>query len=269
MTPWLALVAVLLGLVEGITEFIPVSSTGHLIVAGKLLGFTGERASVFEVVIQLGAILAIVWLYRQRFVRLASALSGDMPSRRLIVNLAVAFLPAAVVGLLFHDFIKAKLFSETVVAATLLTGGVVILAVERFHPKMTIPEVDDIPVVTAFGIGLAQCLALVPGTSRSAATILGAYALGCSRLAATEFSFFLAVPVMFAATGLDLYKARHILSAADLPFFGLGFAAAFVSALVVVRVFTRFIARHNFTGFALYRIVAGIALLVWLSRVGA
>lgn len=269
MTPWLAVVAVVLGLVEGVTEFLPVSSTGHLILAGDFLGFTGERASVFEVVIQLGAILAIVVLYRERFTSLAGALRGDVRARRLLVNLAVAFLPAAVVGLALHSFIKQHLFSPTVVAGSMLVGGFLILLVERWKPRVVVPEVDDLPMGTAFGIGAAQCLSLVPGTSRSAATILGAYALGCSRVAATEFSFFLAVPVLVAASGLDLWKARHILTLADAPFFLLGFAMAFLSAIVVVRGFVRYVAHRSFTWFAVYRILAGIALFAWLSRTGA
>lgn len=266
MTPELAAIAVILGLVEGVTEFIPVSSTGHLIVAGELLGFTGERASVFEVAIQLGAILAIVWLYRERFLGVARTLADSPVSRRLVVNLAVAFLPAAIAGLLFHDVIKTKLFSPTVVAGTLIVGGVLILVIERFRPRETTREVDDLGIGTALGIGLAQVLSLVPGTSRSAATIMGAYVLGCSRRAAAEFSFFLAVPVMVAATGYDLLKSRDLLAAADIPFFALGFVTAFVSALVVVKAFLSYVSRSDFRSFAWYRIAAGIALFLWLER---
>lgn len=266
MTVTDAAIAVILGLVEGITEFIPVSSTGHLIVAGELLGFTGERASVFEVMIQLGAILAVVWFYRVRFTAVVRGI-GTVPSAsRLVLNLFVAFLPAAIAGLLWHDTIKSVLFRPSVVAGSLVVGGVVMLLIEQWKPRSTIAEVDELPITTAFGIGLAQVLSLVPGTSRSAATILGAYALGCSRKAAAEFSFFLAVPVMMAATGYDLLKNRDLLSAADLPFFALGFVTAFVSALVVIRVFVAFVSRTSFVGFAWYRIAAGIALFAWLSR---
>lgn len=269
MTPVEAATAVLLGLIEGITEFIPVSSTGHLIVAGRLLGFEGERASVFEIAIQLGAILAVVWLYRVRFTTVARGLRTDPRAQRLVLNLAVAFLPAAIAGLLFHDVIKQVLFSPTVVAGSLVTGGVLMLVIERWRPRTTVTDVDDLPIGTALGIGLAQVLSLVPGTSRSAATILGAYVLGCSRTAAAEFSFFLAVPVMFAATGYDLFKSRDLLSMADVPFFALGFLTAFVSALVVIRVFIGYVSRATFSGFAWYRIAAGLLLFIWLTRGGA
>jgi undecaprenyl-diphosphatase len=261
-----AATAVILGLVEGMTEFIPVSSTGHLIVAGELLGFTGPRASVFEVMIQLGAILSVVWFYRARFIGVARGLRTEPAAQRLVLHLFVAFLPAAIVGLLFHDVIKAVLFNPTVVAGSLVVGGVVMLLIERWKPRETVTDVDDMPITTALGVGLAQVLALVPGTSRSAATILGAYALGCSRKAAAEFSFFLAVPVMFAATGYDLLKSRALLSVDDLPFFALGFVMAFASALVVIKVFVAFVSRTSFVGFAWYRIVAGTALFYWLSR---
>lgn len=269
MTVIEAATAVILGLVEGITEFIPVSSTGHLIVAGDLLGFEGTRATVFEVFIQLGAILAVLWFYRERFLTVLRGLQTMPSARRLVVNLAVAFLPAAVVGLVFHDAIKRVLFSPTIVAGSLIVGGLVMLLVERSKPREIITDVDEIPITTAFGIGLAQVLALVPGTSRSATTIMGAYALGCSRKAAAEFSFFLAVPVMFAATGYDLLKNRALLSMADVPFFSLGFVMAFLSALVVIKVFVAFVSRTSFVGFAWYRIVAGAALFAWLSRVGS
>ncbi len=266
MTLELTAIAVILGLVEGITEFIPVSSTGHLIVAGQMLGFTGERASVFEVAIQLGAIMAIAWIYRVRFLTVARTLGSSATSRRLVVNLAVAFLPAAIAGFLFHDLIKQKLFSPTVVAGTLVVGGVLMLVIERWKPRVTTTDVDEIGVGTALGIGLAQVLSLVPGTSRSAATIMGAYVLGCSRRAAAEFSFFLAVPVMVAATGYDLLKSRDLLAASDLPFFALGFITAFVSALVVVKAFLAYVSRADFSGFAWYRIAAGAALFIWLQR---
>lgn len=266
MTGWLAWVALVMGVVEGATEFVPVSSTGHLIVVGSLLGFSDDRAKVFDVFIQLGAILAVVWLYRDRFKTLVTKAGSDVASRRLIVNLAVAFLPAAVVGLLLHDFIKARLFSNLIVAGALVTGGFLMLIIERWRPKVTIPEMDDITIGTAFGIGLAQVLSLVPGTSRAAATIMGGFALGCSRTAATEFSFFLAVPVMFAATGYDLYKSRDLLSAGDVPLFALGFAVAFITALFVVKRFLHYVSHASFAGFAWYRIAVGALLFLLLSR---
>ena len=259
MSPYL--IALILGLVEGATEFIPVSSTGHLILAGHWLGFEGPRARAFEIFIQLGAILAIGWIYR----RLIGAVVRDAvrpgPARSLIVNLGIAFLPVAVIGFLVHGWIKAHLFDPTIVAVALVVGGVVILLIERWVPRTTTAEVGQLRPRTALGIGLAQVLSLVPGTSRSAATILGGYSLGLSRKAATEFSFFLAIPVMLAATLFDLLKSRQDLVAADVPVFAVGFVMAFVSALVVVRAFLRFVATHSFRPFAWYRIAFGLALL--------
>jgi undecaprenyl-diphosphatase len=263
MDALLLLKAALLGLVEGITEFLPVSSTGHLIVAGDLLGFTGERAKTFEIFIQLGAILSVVWLYRARFLNLPRAMRHGMAGRRLVLNLALGFLPAAVVGLLTHHWIKAHLFTVPTVAGALVAGGVAILAIERARPALRVPSVDELPPRLAFGVGLAQVLSLFPGVSRAGATILGGYLLGLSRTAATEFSFFLAVPVMVAATLLDLLSSRGALTAADLPVFALGFAVSFLSALVVIRAFLGFVATRDFTAFAWYRIVAGTALLLW------
>lgn len=260
--------AALLGLVEGVTEFIPVSSTGHLIVAGELLGFTGERAKTFEIFIQLGAILAVVWLYRARFLAVATNLRQSPKSRAFVVNLALGFLPAAVVGLLTHHWIKAHLFTVPTVAGALVVGGFAILLIERVHPVEQVSAVDELPPRLAFGVGLAQVLALFPGVSRAGATILGGYLLGLSRTAATEFSFFLAIPVMVAATLLDLVSSRGNLSAADIPVFAVGFMVSFVSALVVIRAFIGFVARRDFTPFAWYRIVAGSALLVWWKASG-
>jgi undecaprenyl-diphosphatase len=258
--------AAILGIVEGVTEFIPVSSTGHLIIAADWLGFKGERATVFEVFIQLGAILAVVWLYRAQLRRLAAGMRTDPRSRRLVVGLAAAFLPAAVAGLLAHDAIKRYLFNPVSVAAALVAGGVAMLVIERFAPKPRVFRVDDVPPGTAFGIGLAQVLSLVPGVSRSGATIMGGFCLGLSRAAATEFSFFLAIPVMFAATGYDLLKSLDLLSAADVPVFATGFVVSFVSALVVVKLFLAFVSRSTFVPFALYRIGFGIALLLWYRQ---
>jgi undecaprenyl-diphosphatase len=267
--PWIT--AAILGVVEGVTEFIPVSSTGHLIIVGDWLGYDGETAKTFEIFIQLGAILAIVWLYRARLARtVVKAVGGDPLGRRLLLNLLIAFLPAAAVGSVAHDAIKRHLFTPVVVAGALVGGGIVILLIERWRPKPRIPEVDDMPASTALGVGLAQVLSLVPGTSRSGATIMGAYCLGLTRKAATEFSFFLAIPVMVAATCFDLLESRGggprgrgALPGADVPVFVIGFAFAFASALVVVRGFISYVARHSFSAFAWYRIGFGLLLLLW------
>jgi undecaprenyl-diphosphatase len=256
--------AALLGLIEGVTEFIPVSSTGHLILASHWLGETGEAAKTFDIFIQLGAILAIVWLYRARLAHAVLAARRDPASRRFLLNLLVAFLPAAIVGFLFHDWIKARLFTPEVVAAALVAGGVAILVIERARPRERVAEVAGVPPRTALGIGLAQVLSLVPGTSRSGATIMGGYALGLSRRAATEFSFFLSIPVMFAATLYDLFKSRGALAAADAPAFAVGFVVAFASAVIVVRGFLRYVSHHSFAAFAWYRVVLGVVLLLVL-----
>jgi undecaprenyl-diphosphatase len=262
VTPDLLLKAAILGLVEGATEFIPVSSTGHLIVVGEWLHLVGERAKTFEIVIQLGAILAVVWLYRARLLRTVGSARTDRSSRRLLLNLFIAFLPAAIVGLVAHDWIKEHLFTPTVVALALVIGGVVILLIEQWAPPPRIQQVGDVPPRTALGIGLAQVLSLIPGTSRSGATIMGGYALGLSRLAATEFSFFLAIPVMLAATLYDLFKSWSFLSAADGPMFLVGFVVSFIAALVVVRAFLVYVSGHSFAAFAWYRIVFGAVLLL-------
>jgi undecaprenyl-diphosphatase len=256
--------AALLGLVEGVTEFIPVSSTGHLILASHWLGATDETAKTFDIFIQLGAILAIVWLYRERLAHAVLAARHDEPSRRFLLNLFIAFLPAAIVGFLAHDWIKARLFTPTVVALALIAGGAVILLIEWLRPRERVADVRDLRPPTALGVGLAQVLSLIPGTSRSGATIMGGYALGLSRRAATEFSFFLSIPVMFAATLYDLLKSRGALSAADAPAFAVGFLTAFVSALVVVKAFLGYVARHSFAAFAWYRIALGLLLLLLL-----
>ena len=264
MTPELFLKAVILGLVEGATEFVPVSSTGHLIVVSEWLGRVDDRAKTFDIFIQLGAILAIVWIYRVRLLAIARAARHDPANRRFLLNLAIAFLPAAVVGLLFHDWIKERLFNTPVVGAALIVGGLVMLAVERWGPRTRYDEATDAPQTTALGIGIAQVLSLIPGTSRSAATIMGGYALGLSRKAATEFSFFLAIPVMVAATGYDLLTSAESLSRADVGFFATGFLVAFVAALIVVKAFLSYVSRHSFTPFAWYRIIFGAALL-WFA----
>ena len=267
----LLLKAAVMGLVEGATEFIPVSSTGHLILAGDWLGFDAWHAhETFDVFIQLGAILAVVWLYRAKILGVVSTLPREERSRRLAMNLVIAFLPAAIMGFVAHDFIKEKLFNPVTVAVALVVGGVLILLIEAWHRPVTTAAVDDVRPKEALGVGLAQLLSLIPGTSRSGATIMGGLSLGLSRVAATEFSFFLAIPVMFAATLYDLWKARHGLSGADAPVFAVGFIVSFVSALLVIRWLLRFVANNSFRGFAWYRIVFGIILLgvYWKTMTG-
>lgn len=254
--------AALLGLVEGVTEFIPVSSTGHLILVSHWLGETSEVAKTFDIFIQLGAILAIVWLYRARLTHAVRSARSEPASRRFLLNLVIAFLPAAIVGFLAHDWIKARLFTPVVVATALVVGGLVILLIERLRPRERVADVADVRPPTALGVGLAQVLSLIPGTSRSGATIMGGYALGLSRRAATEFSFFLSIPVMFAATLYDLLKSRGALGAADIPAFTVGFVVSFVSALIVVKAFLGYVSRHSFRAFAWYRIVLGAAILL-------
>src|SRR3989442_11321985 len=253
--------AIILGLVEGATEFLPVSSTGHLILAGHALGFVGPRAAAFEIIIQLGAILAVVWLYRSLLWRVVHDGLSVAESRRLILALLVAFLPAAVVGLLTHHWITAHLFTPSVVIAALIPRGVAILAIERLRPAPRLGTVMQIGYRTALWIGMAQVFALIPGVSRSGATIMGALLAGVGRPAAAEFSFLLAIPVMFAATGLDLWENRHLLSGSDALILATGFVVAFASALVVVRWLIRFVSLRSFDLFAWYRIVFGLALV--------
>ncbi len=259
----LLLKGAILGLVEGATEFIPVSSTGHLIVVSNWLGLIDERAKTFDIFIQLGAILAIVWLYRTRLALTLTDARRDPASRRFLLNLFIAFLPAAVVGFLTHEWIKARLFNPAVVAIALVVGGILMLVIERWAPPPRIDDVNQVPYRTAFGIGLAQVLSLIPGTSRSGATIMGGYALGLSRTAATEFSFFLAIPVMLAATTFDLAKSWSVLSITDIPMFVVGFLVSFVSAVIVVKAFLAYVSRHSFAVFAWYRIVLGF--LLWFT----
>lgn len=265
--------AVLLGLVEGATEFLPVSSTGHLILAGHALGFVGPRADAFEIIIQLGAILAVVWLYRDLLWRVARGVARDGEPRRLLLALLVAFLPAAIVGLLTHHWITAHLFTPAVVVAALITGGLAILAIEHWRPAPRVETVMQIGFQTALWIGIAQLCSLIPGVSRSGATIMGALLVGVARPAAAEFSFLLAIPVMFAATGLELWENRHLLSGSDAAVFAIGFVMAFASALVVVKWLVRFVSHRTFDVFAWYRIVFGLALVglllggrSWITR---
>jgi undecaprenyl-diphosphatase len=262
--PWLK--AVILGIVEGATEFIPVSSTGHLILAGNWLAFEGDAAVTFEIVIQLGAILAVVWIYRAKLLATLVGWKTDPAAMRLALNLWAAFLPAAVLGLALDDFIEQRLFSPKVVAVTMVLGGLAILAVERWHRKATVMTTDEIGPKLAFLIGLIQCLSLVPGVSRSGATIMGALMLGVGRLAATEFSFFLAVPVMFAATGYTLLKNTSAIHPDQAVIIAIGFVVSFLSAMVVVKKLIGFVSGHTFAPFAVYRIVFGALLIAYYFR---
>ena len=257
--------ALLLGMVEGLTEFLPVSSTGHLIVAGSLLGYTGERAKVFEIFIQSGAMLAIVWEYRHRFARVIGGLATDPAARRFAWNLVVAFVPAGLMGLAFGSAIKGVLFAPVPVAIAFIVGAFVILWVERRQrgrpASARVAEVDDMSTLDALKVGIAQCFALIPGTSRSGATIIGGMLFGLSRKAATEFSFFLAVPTLVAAGAYSMWKSRALLDVGDLPAFGVGFVASFFAAFVCVRWLIRWVAHHDFVPFAWYRIAFGVVIL--------
>jgi undecaprenyl-diphosphatase len=259
------LTAAILGLVEGLTEFLPVSSTGHLIVAGSLLDYTGEKAKLFEIVIQAGAILAVCWEYRVKLTTVAAGIFRDRTAQRFVLNLFVAFLPAAILGLAFGGAIKASLFAPVPVAAAFIVGAFVILWAERrqrANPRtIRIEHVDDMRWPDALKVGIAQAFALIPGTSRSGATIIGGMLFGLSRTAATEFSFFLAIPTLFAATGYEFVKNRHLLAGSDLSMVGVGFITAFVSAFFVVRGLLRYVAHHDFVPFAWYRIAFGVVIL--------
>lgn len=257
--------AALMGVVEGLTEFLPISSTGHLILAGTLLGLHGEKIKLFEVVIQTGAIFAIVSVYAQRLLDTLKGLpGGDVVARRFTANVLIGFLPAAVLGFFFIGVIKGVLFNPLVVAAGFIIGGFVILWAEARQARVAAPAVDgvdDIRWRDALKVGLIQCLALVPGVSRSGATIIGGMLVGFSRRAATEFSFFLALPVLVGAGAYDLYRHHHLLSMSDLPFFATGLIVSWLSAWVCVRWLLRFVASHTFVPFAWYRIAFGVLIL--------
>ena len=254
--------AMVMGIVEGLTEFLPISSTGHLILAASLLNFGGEKAKVFEIAIQTGAILAVIMVYSQRLRDTASGLASDPKARRFVLNVLVGFLPAVLLGLLFGKVIKAHLFTPVVVASTFILGGLVILWAERRQATATrVTTVDDMSGLDALKVGLVQCLAMVPGTSRSGATIIGGMLLGLSRKAATDFSFFLAIPTLIGAGAYSLLKARDLLSVADVPLFGVGLLFSFLSAWLCVRWLLRYIATHDFVPFAWYRIAFGLLVL--------
>jgi undecaprenyl-diphosphatase len=262
--------SVILGIVEGLTEFLPVSSTGHLIIVSDLLGDNGEKGKVFDIVIQLGAILAVCWEFRARLMKAFAGIASDPVQQRFALNLFVAFLPAAIVGLAFQKAIKAHLFNPVSVAMALIVGAIVIFVIERWYAKRAIAprvtSVDDMTWRDALKVGLAQVLALIPGTSRSGATIMGGMVFGLSRQVATEFSFFLAIPIMFAATGYELFKNRALLTADDLTSIAVGFVVSFVFALIAVKGLIRYVMRHDFKVFAWYRIALGIAVLAYFLR---
>lgn len=257
--------AALLGLVEGATEFIPVSSTGHLLLAMRALGWTDERAETFLVFVQLPAILAVVWVYRAKIWKVFATLRSSEASRRLLTNIVVATLPAVIIGLPTDRWVEENLYTTFSVAMALLVGGIAILLIERRKHSMHVATVDDVPLKLALGVGVFQVIAVLwPGMSRSAATIIGGLLLGLSRVAATELSFFLAIPAMFGASAIKLYRARDLLSTADIAPFAVGGVVAFVSALLVIRGLLAFVSRRDFTPFAWYRIALG-ALLVGLA----
>lgn len=253
--------ALILGVVEGLTEFLPISSTGHLILAGDLLHFNDERGKLFLIVIQAAAILAVCWEYRTKIITVVGGLGRDATARRLVLNLGIAFLPLAILGLLFKKAIEAHLFGPVPVALAFIVGAFIILWAERREHRITIPTVDDIRPLDALKLGLAQACALIPGTSRSGATIIGGLLFGLSRQAATEFSFFLAIPTLLAASAYLLYKERALLNAGDLGLWAVGFVASFVSAFLCVRWLLRYIATHDFTLFAWYRIAFGVVVI--------
>lgn len=255
--------AAVLGLVEGATEFIPVSSTGHLILAREWLDWTDETADVFIIYVQLPAILAVVWLYREKFWMVAKTFGTRPESRRLVWNLLLGTLPAVVIGLPTEAWVEEHLYGAIPVALALVLGGLAIIAIERWDHLVKVHTVDNLPIRTALGVGIFQVLAvLFPGVSRSGATIMGGLVLGMSRVAATEFSFFLAIPAMFGATALKLWGAREYLSVADVPEFAIGGVVSFISAVVVIRALVAFVSNNDFVPFAWYRIAVGLLLLV-------
>ncbi|MES2898510.1 MAG: undecaprenyl-diphosphate phosphatase [Pseudomonadota bacterium] len=265
MDIYLALKAIVMGLVEGFTEFLPISSTGHLILAGSLLNFTDEKSNIFKIVIQSGAILAVCWEFNVRIRAVFRGIFTDRMQQKFVLNIMIAFMPLAVLGLIFGKMIKAALFHPVPVALSFIIGGFIILWVEgrqRNNPvAVRVGEIDDMTPLDALKVGMAQAVALIPGTSRSGATIIGSMMFGLTRKAATEFSFFLAIPTLMIATAYELIKNREMLTTADLPLFGVGSFAAFVSAFLCVRWLLRYISSHDFTVFAWYRIAFGILVI--------
>ena len=277
MDPILAFKAALMGIVEGLTEFLPISSTGHLILAGSLLDFTGEVAKVFEIAIQTGAMLAVIWEYRLRLSRTVKGLTHDPAAQRFALNVLIAFVPAVVLGLAFGGWVKSHLFHPTAVATSFIVGGLIILWVERRHRRLfgdrdllgarraRVETVDDMRPMDALKVGLVQCLALIPGTSRSGATIIGGMVFGFSRRCATEFSFYLGIPTLMGAGAYSVWKQRHLLQWSDLPMFAIGTVFAFFSAWLCIRWLIRYVSSHDFTLFAWYRIAFGgiVLLTAW------
>jgi len=260
------LIAVLLGIIEGLTEFLPVSSTGHLILAGELVGFTDNSSIAFKIAIQLGAILAVLLVYWQRFWAVGTGLLKAQPGAIAFTrNILLGFVPAMLIGVIAYDAIRAAMQTPEIVAIALVVGGIIILVLERIVKNVRFHSVEDIPFGTALSIGLIQCTAMLPGVSRSGATIMGGLMMGVERKTAAEFSFFLAVPTMMAATVYALWKDRALLSADDLDMIAIGFTAAFVVAVIVVKAFVALVGRYGFAPFAYYRIIAGSAALLWLT----
>jgi undecaprenyl-diphosphatase len=271
---WLLVQAALMGIVEGLTEFLPISSTGHLILAGSLLGFTGEKVKVFEIAIQTGAMFAVVWEYRERLWRTVVGITHEAQAQRFAANVAIAFLPAVVFGLALGGLVKAHLFHPVPVATAFVVGGLIILWVERRHRRAfgerdlqgarlaRVETVDDMRPADALKVGLVQCLALIPGTSRSGATIIGAMLFGFSRKAATEFSFYLGIPTLMGAGAYSVWKQRALLSMDDLPMFAVGLVCAFFSAWLCIRWLIRYVSTHDFVPFAWYRIAFGAIVLL-------
>ena len=261
MDLWTAAQALILGVVEGLTEFLPISSTGHQIIVADLLDFGGERAMAFNIIIQLGAILAVVWEFRRKILDVVSGLPTQRNAQRFTVNLLIAFLPAVVLGVIFADLIHHYLFNPITVATALVLGGIVMLWAERRQHEVHAETVDEITWKDALKVGFAQCLAMIPGTSRSGSTIIGGLLFGLSRKTATEFSFFLAMPTMVGAAVYSGYKYRDLFQPADLPVFALGFVTSFIFAMIAVKGLLKFIASHSYAAFAWYRIAFGLLIL--------
>ncbi|MEQ6437928.1 undecaprenyl-diphosphate phosphatase [Comamonas sp. w2-DMI] len=263
MDTLLLLKAAIMGIVEGLTEFLPISSTGHLILAGSLLGFDDAKAKVFDIAIQTGAIFAVILVYWQKIRTTLVELPSSRQAQKFALNVLIGFLPAVVLGLLFGKFIKAHLFTPVVVATTFILGGFIILWAEKRQTRaVRVQAVEDMTALDALKVGLVQCLAMIPGTSRSGATIIGGMVLGLSRKAATDFSFFLAIPTLIGAGVYSLYKERHLLSMGDVPLFAVGLVFSFISAWLCVRWLLRYISSNSFVPFAWYRIAFGIIVLV-------
>lgn len=261
MDIWVAIQALILGVVEGITEFLPVSSTGHQIIVADLIGFSGERALAFNIIIQLGAILAVIWEYRRKIIDVVVGLPKEREAQKFTVNLLIAFMPAVVLGVAFADLIHEYLFNPITVATALVIGGIVMLWAERRDHAIRAETVDDMNWVLALKVGFAQCLALVPGTSRSGSTIIGGLLFGLSRKAATEFSFFLAMPTMVGAAVYSGYKYRDLFQPGDFAVFAIGFVTSFIFAMLAVRALLKFIGNHSYAAFAWYRIGFGLLIL--------